>query len=288
MSGSRISRRQLQPLSERLTGRDRQVLEGIEQHRFLTTRQVTGFCFTDKATPTAALRATNRLLLKLTELGLVVPLGRRIGGVRGGSGGYVWNLTEKGTRLLNYLNSGADQGRRRHRPIEPTSTFLQHTLAVAETHLRLEQIARSGQIAITRIDLEPACWRTYLAPGGATLRLKPDLAAITQTGQYDDHWFLEIDLDTEPPSRIVRKCLQYQEYQHTGIEQHQTGIFPAVIWIVPDTARREQLSTRLAQEGNINSRLFTVITLDQLEQLITEGRETFTNQTDGQKGGEPS
>lgn len=288
MSKSRISRRQLQPLSEHLTGRDHQVLNAIEKHRFLTTRQVAGFCFTDKVTPTASLRTTNRVLLKLTELGLVVSLVRRIGGVRAGSGSYVWNLTERGARLLNYLSSGADHGRRRKRPLEPTSTFLQHTLAVAETHLRLEEIARSGHTVITHVQLEPACWRAYLGPGGATLRLKPDLAVIMQTDQYEDHWFLEIDLDSEPPSRVVRKCLQYQEYQQTGVEQHQTGIFPAVIWIVPDTARREQLSTRLSEEANINSRLFIVITLDKLEQLITEGPEPFTKPTDGQKGGKPS
>lgn len=269
VSGRRISRAGLDRLIKRLSERDVDILTRVDAHRFLTTRQLARFCFADKPTATAALRAANRALAKLGTLGLIAPLARRIGGVRAGSGGYVWSLTETGGRILE-RHARREEPARRQRFIEPSPTFLEHTLAVAEAHLTLRELP-TGSSALMRVQLEPECWRSYLGPAGSVLRLKPDMAAVTRSGDFEDHWFFEIDRNTEPPSRVVRKCLQYQEYYRTGTEQHRTGVFPAVVWVVPDQARREQLATRLRAEATIDSRLFTVITLDQLPGLVHDG-----------------
>ena len=74
------------------------------------------------------------------------------------------------------------------------------------------------------------------------MRLKPDLAVVTATAKFEDHWFFEVDLASEPPSRIIRTCLNYQEYRRSGVEQRRLGLFPAVVWIVP-TGRRKQPSS---------------------------------------------
>lgn len=277
MSRSRISRAGLDRLIERLGTRDMEIVAQINAHRFLTTRQLARFCFTDKPTATAALRAAHRALAKLSTLGLIAPLARRIGGVRAGSGGYVWSLTETGGRVLE-RHARSEEPTRRQRSIEPSPTFLEHTLAVAETHLTLRELPKDTGVLVG-VELEPECWRSYLGPAGGVLRLKPDLGAISQSGQFEDHWFFEVDRATEPPSRVVRKCLQYQEYYRTGTEQHRTGVFPAVVWIVPDQARREQLATRLRTEANIHSRLFTVVTLDQLPDLVCDGPAGSTDIT---------
>ena len=287
MKHQRISRRQLERISDQLTQRDQAVLVAIDEHRFLTTRQIARFCFDDKPNEIAALRSTNRALAKLTSLALIASLERRIGGVRAGSGSFVWHLTEPGTKFLTVSAQG-QESTKRQRSIEPSRTFLEHTLAIAEVHLQLIDHGRDNNLELRHVQLEPECWRSYLNPAGGVLRLKPDLAAVTVSATFEDYWLFEIDLATEPPSRIVRKCLQYQEYRNTGSEQKTLALFPAVVWIVPTTARKDQLLSRLSDESGINTRLFTVITIDQLADLVTAGPEQYRKQMGGQNGGEPS
>jgi len=159
--------------------------------------------------------------------------------------------------------------RQRHR--EPSTTFLEHTLAVAEVSLRLREIANRGEVTLLDVQHEPACWRPYSGPGGGTVRLKPDLAVVTATEKFEDHWFFEVDLATEPPSRVLRACLNYQAYRQSGVEQRRLGLFPAVVWIVPTGRRKEILERRLGQHKALSARLFSVITLDELETLIQRG-----------------
>ena len=287
MKHQRISRRQLERVATQLTQRDQAVLVAIDEHRFLTTKQIARFCFDDKPNEIASLRSTNRALAKLTSLALIASLERRIGGVRAGSGSFVWHLCEPGTKFLTTLAKG-QESTKRQRSREPSRTFLEHTLAIAEVHLRLIDHGRDNNLELRHVQLEPECWRSYLTPAGGVLRLKPDLAAVTASATFEDYWFFEIDLATEPPSRIVRKCQQYQDYRSTGSEQKSLRLFPAVVWIVPTTARRDQLESRLNDESGINPRLFTVITIDQLADLVTAGPEQYRKQMGGQNGGEPS
>lgn len=103
------------------------------------------------------------------------------------------------------------------------------------------------------------------------MRLKPDLAVSTASVDFEDYWFLEIDLATEPPSRVVRACLNYEAYRRSGIEQRRLGIFPAVVWIVPTPRRKEILETRLNSDKQITNGLFHVVVLDEFEALIRGG-----------------
>lgn len=199
MSTQRVGRRQLASIREGLTDRDMEILETVAIHRFLTTRQICRFHFTDKSTKTAALRSTNRSLVKLRDLRILVSLDRRIGGVRAGSGSFVWGLEQIGARLLHEAKR-VEGAPARYREHEPSTTFLKHTLAVAEVALRLAEAARAGRFTIMAIQHEPACWRAYNASGGGTLRIKPDLAVVSATEDFEDHWFFEVDLATEPPS----------------------------------------------------------------------------------------
>lgn len=108
------------------------------------------------------------------------------------------------------------------------------------------------------------------------MRLKPDLAVVTATEAFEDHWFFEVDLATEPPSRVVRACQNYQAYRQSGIEQRRLGLFPAVVWIVPTGRRKATLESHMDQHDAISARLFTVITLDELETLIEHGAACAT------------
>jgi hypothetical protein len=228
-------------------------------------------------------RTANLALGRLRELKLLRNLERRIGGVRAGSSGLIWQLTETANRLLAWRDGRGTE--RRARYSEPGTTFLEHTLAVAEVVLDLRDAAAGRDVAVSHVELEPAAWRPYLDRSGQTVRLKPDLSLVTRAGGYEDRWFFEVDRETEPPSRIVRKSLQYQDYRHTGHEQAQHGIFPAVVWVVPNLRRRDQLQARLREEPRIDDRLFTVITPASLGDLIVLGAADFHDRTDGREGG---
>lgn len=263
----RISKRQLEELDRTLGDRDKCVLREIQKYRYLMTGQIQRLLFTEATTSSAALRATSRNLKKLKELGLVDSLSRRIGGVRAGSGSLIWYLTHAGERLLR-LHNGQPQPVRRF--FEPSSYFLAHTLAVAEIAIKLIEICRKHEPELTALQLEPECWRSYSGVGVA-LSLKPDLYAATMTEEYDDRYFMEVDLDTESPAKIIEKCEKYHKYYRSGLEQEEYEVFPLTIWIVPSAARKEKLIRHLREAFDKQPKLFAIITGDELEDLILQG-----------------
>lgn len=272
-------------VSSRLSERDWQILGTVRAFRFLTTRQLARQHFNMSEPHAVIPRSANSTLQRLRDLGLLVNLERRIGGVRAGSSGHVWQITDIANRLL-VEHLGEETGPRT-RPSEPSTTFLDHTLAIAEVVITLQDTSRAG-VEIQQLELEPGCWRTYLGAAGETRTLKPDLASTNQTDAYTDFYFWEVDRATEAPNRVIRKCLQYQQYRATGAEQKVHGLFPAVIWVVPNQRRLDQLTRRLAAEAKIDQRLFTVIGLEQIGDLVQLGADDFKKRTGGQKGGQSS
>ena len=93
--------------------------------------------------------------------------------------------------------------------------------------------------------------------------------AVTLYGEYEDHWFFELDLATESVSRIIRKCGRYLDYYRNGSEQRVNGVFPYVAWIVPNRKRKEAVARRMRKELPTTS-VFLLITPDELEQLVLE------------------
>ena len=238
----------------------------IQSYRYLMSRQIQRLLFTDAATPSAALRATNRSLKKLKELGLITSLSRRIGGVRSGSGSYTWYLTHAGERLLRLHG----ETRSSSTQFDPSPYFLAHTLAVAETAIQLTEISRKSQLELKALQAEPGCWRSY-SEYGTLVSLKPDLYAITISGEYEDRYFLEVDLSTESIARIIEKCERYHKYYLSGIEQEITGVFPLTVWIVPTENRKNKLIESLKPAFDKRPKLFAVITTNELEHLICDG-----------------
>ncbi len=263
----RISKRQLLETNRRLGERDRQLLDAIQKYRYLMTGQVQRLLFTDAANSSAGLRAASRNLRKLNGLGLINSLSRRIGGVRAGSSSLVWYLTHAGERLLR-LYDGMAFPTRRH--FEPSPYFLAHTLAIAETAIRLIEICRKYEPQLSVIQLEPECWRAY-SNAGVSCSLKPDLHAATTTAEYEDRYFIEVDLDTESPAKVIEKCQKYHAYYRSGLEQEESGMFPLTVWIVPSVARKERLIRYLKEAFDKQAKLFAVITDEELEHLILEG-----------------
>lgn len=254
-------------LAGRLSHRDRAILESVERLRLLSTQHLRRLHFADGHTnPASATRATNRVLSRLEEHGLVTRLGRRMGGARGGSTSLIWQLGATGERVLR---EGTGASRRRF--VEPSRTFAQHTLAVAELAVQLIEASRAGRFELLRLESEPSCWRTFLAQTGVQQWLKPDLFAMTATAEFEDHTFVEVDLATEHVAAVLRKARAYERYRAAGRHQAEHGVFPAVLWVVPDTARQDALTAALEADAALAGDLFRVVTTEEALPALIPG-----------------
>jgi hypothetical protein len=263
----RAGRRQFRLIERELSDRDRAILASLDQHRFLTSRQLQALHFHDHATPDAATRICLRVLARLLQLGVVEHLARRIGGVRAGSASYAWRIGPVGDRLLRQTRGEGVRARRK----EPSARHLDHCLAIADCHLALLAAARAGHLELLRVATEPESWRAYLGASGVPELLKPDLYAVTAAGEYEDHWFIELDRATESLPTLIRKCGQYERYRRTGREQAETGVFPLVVWVVPDEERAAKLHTAIDAARGLDPALFRITTPGQFAELVCGG-----------------
>ena len=268
MSRHRVGRRQLVRVAETLSDRDWALLASLAKHRFLTTRHIETLHFHSHASPLSAARAARRVLARLHQQRIVTHLDRRVGGVRAGSASYVWTLGPVGDRMLR-RRQGEDRSRRR--VYEPSATFLDHTLAVADAHVALLQAERDGVLELVTVEIEPACWRTYLGAAGQTVTLRPDMYVVTAAGEFEDSWFIEVDRGTEHLPTLLDKCRAYAAYRASGREQAERGVFPRVVWSVPDQRRYERLNAALDNTHSIDRELFSVVLSDELVALLATG-----------------
>jgi Replication-relaxation len=257
-----LGRRGLAQLRERLSERDLAVVRSVRDHRFLTARQVEALHFVDHASDLAGARVCRRVLARLSDGRLLARLDRRIGGVRAGSASFVYALGPVGSRLV-------DDHRRRFS--EPSAVFLEHTLALAQTHVELVQAARAGRLELVSVDVEPRCWRRYTGSGGAPEIVKPDLYVVTGSGEFEDCWFIEIDCGTESPAALSRKCRAYESYWRSGREQAAHDTFPLVVWVAPNETRERQIKTNIVSLRALKHDLFRVTKAPDLVELLAGG-----------------
>lgn len=256
-----LGRRGLDQLREQLSERDLAVIQSVQEHRFLTARQIEQLHFADHATELAGARVCRRVLARLNKQRLLVRLSRRLGGVRAGSSSFVYALGPVGSRLL-------DLGRRF---TEPSALFLDHTLAIAEAHLGLVRATRTRDLELVSVEIEPVCWRRYIGRSGAMEIVRPDLYVVSGCGDFEDVWFLEIDRGTESPAALVRKCRAYEAYWRSGREQEAHGTFPLVVWVAPDGGRERQIKRIIGAARNLKRELFRVTTGEGLVGLLAGG-----------------
>ncbi len=112
-------------------------------------------------------------------------------------------------------------------------------------------------------DAEPACWQRYSRLGGAAGVLKPDAFVRLGVGEFEDSFFAEVDLGSEHRGQLIRQHHAYSEYFRSGEEQAKTGVFPGVLWIVPDAQRLALLTDIHQGLPEQTRRLFTVATSEQ-------------------------
>lgn len=253
-----VGARMLDRLRSDLSTRDLDVVRRVAEHRYLTSRQIAAFVFTDHISSDSAARTTRRVLARLERLGLLRRVERRIGGVRAGSSATVWQITSAGARLLRSGNQGSG-----HRTHEPSLRFLGHCLAVADTHLAILRARGNDGTGIQAITVqtEPACHRRFAGLGGERRWLQSDLAARLTSDDFVDAWFIEVDCGSESLPTILRKCEVYEAYRRTGVEQTEHGVFPLVLWVFDGqpsraAARATALKRALARSSRFTPGLY--------------------------------
>ena len=270
---ARLSQARLEELSNIVSLKDKEVLKAISDCHYLMTRQIQRLLFFNSSTPSACMTAATRALKKLKSYGLIDTFKRRIGGVRAGSASFVWHLTEGGIRFLNLQN---EDNTSRKRFLEPSYAFMQHTLSVAECYIRIVELCRdNNSLSLKTVEFEPDCWRRYIY-SNLNSSLNPDLFIATRYGEYEDRWFIEIDLSTESVQAILAKCERYHQYYRTSAEQKANGVYPVTLWIVPDLKRKNKLESKIKHEYANKVKLFRVITMDELDGIIVNGCDPNT------------
>ncbi len=257
-----VTRRQVEAISTRLSDRQWSVLRDTGRLGVVSGKQLQRLHYGPSP---AGGRLARKHLGELVRLEVLARLDRRVGGVRAGSAGYVYALGVTGQRLL-------DPRRWRSRPPwTPGASHLRHALSVSELYVQLREAEKADGVELLSFDTEPACWRRYFGPGGARATLKPDALAIIGIGDYEDRYFVEVDLGTESGPRITTKGKAYIRYFGSGREQAETGVFPFVLWIAPDANRAGQLADALSRVPPEHWQLFQVTTADSAVQRITSG-----------------
>jgi hypothetical protein len=251
------------PTSLQLSDRDHHIVDLVARFRVMSGSQLRELFWPEGAPETRA-RLARRGLARLASLELLTPLARRVGGVRAGSAGYCFALGPAGQRLLA-------SGRPR-RPVTPGARHLAHTLAVAQLYVDLVAAERWALSELLSFDPEPACWRRYAGPFGARETLKPDAYLRLASGDYEDSWFVEIDLDTEGRATIAGKAERYVDCFHAGAVQQAEGVFPKTIWITPTEKRAQALRAIFSRLPENAGRLFTVTTQDEAVALLAGER----------------
>lgn len=264
-----ISKGRLADIYERTTKREFDILVLLNDAKFMTTDQARRWFFAKNLNELSAKRAVNRTMKKLETEKLIAKLPRRIGGYvkenYGGSAISVWKLTETGYKLLRLKNPKLPASRR-HR-IEGKPLFLEHDLGVMGVATAFREMEYSRKISQLKMEFEPKCWRGFINAGESVV-LKPDLYARFVNGGYEESYFLEIDLATEPIQRIFAKCQTYVSYFNSGIEEKTTGLTPYIVWIVPDDKREEQIMKLFREKMPEASVLFQVIVKEELKTLV--------------------
>ncbi len=255
---SRVSVPRLVALADGLPLRERQIVETVARLTLVSGRQLFNLFFDSSSRSSTDTRRARRVLARLVEQRVLDRLERRRGGAGGGSSAWVYALGPAGVRMVAYwAGDGLPRSRGAH---EPGAAWTAHTLAVSELYVRLREAERAGRVELLAFDAEPDCWRRYTGLGGAAGVLKPDAYVRLGLGEYEDSFLVEVDLGTERRGQLTRQHHAYSEYFRAGVEQAKTGVFPSVLWIVPD-ARRVALLTDIQRGLPAQARrLFTVAT----------------------------
>lgn len=193
-----------------LTTRDLDIVHLVEQFSQLSSTHLSELVFANRSHS-----VPDRVLSRLVQLGYLARVGRRNSGDQGGAGAYVYQLGRYGRVLLDVQSRAS-------------ANVSGHALLVADIYVALKQAERTGVLAVRRWDVEVS-----VPPVRADLFVSVDFPEQRRTGSY----FLEADLATERPQRIVEKLNGYWQAAGNSKDEY----FPYVVFVVVHPGRKAEL-----------------------------------------------
>jgi len=249
---SRFTQERRYAIEQQLTPTHRAIIKTLSIVRVATSKQLERLHFISGNRGTR-LRMCNYTLRRMTDLGVLVRWRRPNGGPGGGSEVFCYALDRPGQLIAR-----PDSARRSKHWLYPYPdvTYLPHRLAVTEVYVLAHEAAAHG-FTLKKYESEPICWRRLPMHTARTVR--PDAYLSLADARYVYHWFIEVDMGTEWPKRINEKLKIYYRYYQSGYEQYDLkGVFPKVLFLVPDLARKQQIEAVIHQQAHDARRLFRV------------------------------
>jgi hypothetical protein len=232
---ARIRLSHVEQITERLSRRDKDIIDDIHRLRLVTGAQLERLHFADLS-PASRGRTRRRVLHRLVSWRVLATLPRRVGGVRAGSKGLVYHLDTAGAWLLRLRALAHGQNAPR-RPAIPSAGLTAHILAVSELYVQLVERARTGAFQVATFQAEPTCWW----PDDLGGQLKPDAYAVLAAHAYRDAWWIEADRGTEHRPALQRKLMSYLDFAHRG-GIGPAGVLPRILITTPTPARRTAIA----------------------------------------------
>lgn len=254
-----ITADRLHRIASDMTERDREVLNFVSGSRLATGKQlVKRFWDAERDSDPARTRAGRRTLKRLADWRVLDPLsGRARGGVRGGSSTLIYGVGVAGTKLL------AQRGLHQKRLGVPAAAYVAHTITCTQIAVDLHVANTRGDLDLIEVQQEPECHRAFIGAMGRAV-LKPDLFARVGVGALEDRWFIECDLSTEHTTTLLAKTKRYLAHYRSGSEQRDHGVYPRIVFAVPDDRRAEQIKNVLRRLPAAAQRMFAVCLLDEV------------------------
>lgn len=231
-----------------LDGRDRAIVQHVARFGQLSSTHIFDLLFDGSASRTPC----DRSLRRLTVDKYLARIERRIvGGSRGGSGQYVYQLGREGHALYR-------TGR-----YMPGRAVNYHSLAIVEAYIELRRKERAGQFKIAGITTEPDCWVTI-----GRYELKPDLYVelAIAGGAIRKYWF-EIDMGTEGQRQLKDKFQRYWQ-AFNAADPDEWSVFPLVLFIGTDAERAAELAWLLQQGPAEAQTIFRIASPDSYAHMV--------------------
>lgn len=233
--------------------RDTQILRLISRFRQCSSKQISTLLFHSSGSPTSQKRALDRLVAR----GYLARVEHRlVGGVRGGSGQYVYQLGRAGW----YTYQGGNYSPRR--------TVDYHALAIVEAFITLVGMERAGLLTIVGTSIDDACWHNF---GGIDLR--PDMfVELERQGRRRSLW-LEIDQGTEGQRQVIGK-LEAVIRAFDNADGNEWPQWPLTVWVGLDEARAAELKWFISRMAEPHRQFFVVSTQATLSATILQQLST--------------
>lgn len=225
----------------RMTGRDSEIVETTDAFGQLSSGQIWAIHFQENASK----NSMDRVLQRLVKNKLLSRIERRmVGGTRGGSGQYVYQLGSLGHDFLGKRGVFAPAHR----------TVKHHMLEIVDVFLRFQAEERAGNIRILNYLTEPD---THVEIAGAKLR--PDLFLeyeLTEKHEAVSLW-VEVDRGFESLSVISSMIGRYVHVMNHATEDDLETI-PMILFVVPDERRQRNISNVVKREAGEYVNMFSV------------------------------